>query len=96
MPTIRGNRTLGAMTDSELARKLRLAPDANAAVLDERLAAATSRLKDGGLLWVAYRKGNVGDLNRDSLRTAMAEHAWDSIAQVSVDDAWSAMRFKRA
>jgi hypothetical protein len=116
------------MADAALAKKLRLAPDARAGLidappgfaerlgpppeagdgeadfvllfvedrarLDARLPAATGALRDGGVFWIAYRKGGAGDLNRDRLREAAAERGWDSIGLVSLDDAWSAMRFK--
>ncbi len=57
-------------------------------------------LLDGAsLLWIAYPKGSSkkyqADLNRDSLHALMAEHGFDGVSLVALDDDWSAMRFKR-
>jgi len=43
---------------------------------------------------VAYPKGNRADVNRDSLWPILAEHGFRPIAQVSLDDVWSALRFR--
>ena len=45
-------------------------------------------------LWVAYPKANRADINRDSLWPILAEHSMRPIGQVSVDEVWSAMRFR--
>lgn len=44
--------------------------------------------------WVAYPKGNRTDINRDSLWPILAEYAMRPIAQVAVDEVWSALRFR--
>ena len=46
----------------------------------------------------AYPKaGQLGtDLNRDRLWEAGRAHGLEAVAQVSVDDVWSALRFKAA
>lgn len=48
------------------------------------------------LAWVAYPKaGQLGtDLNRDSLAARMSERGVRPVRQVSVDDVWSALRFR--
>jgi hypothetical protein len=43
---------------------------------------------------VAYPKGNRADINRDSVWPILAEHGLRPIAQVSVDEVWSALRFR--
>ena len=50
------------------------------------------------LAWVAYPKGGkLGtDLNRDVLAAALAERGVRAVRQVSVDDTWSALRFRPA
>jgi hypothetical protein len=55
-----------------------------AAALDDRLA------------WVAYPKaGQLGtDLNRDSLAALLADRGVRAVRQVSIDDVWSALRFR--
>lgn len=45
-------------------------------------------------LWVAYPKGNRIDLNRDTLWPILGEYGLRPIGQVSVDDIWSALRFR--
>jgi len=58
---------------------------------------ALSALRDGGVLWIAYPKlsGPVhSDLKRDRGWEPLVSVGWDGIAQVSVDDTWSAMRFR--
>jgi hypothetical protein len=65
----------------------------------DRAAPALRSVRAGGLLCVCYPKGGrkAGtDLNRDLLREAMAEHGLAGVTLVSVDDTWSAMRFRRA
>ncbi|MBV9159321.1 MAG: hypothetical protein JO019_01855 [Candidatus Kaiserbacteria bacterium] len=54
--------------------------------------------KHTDVLWVAYPKGSSNietDLNRDVLRREMEKHGLKSVSLVAVDEAWSAMRFKR-
>jgi hypothetical protein len=58
------------------------------------IAAHANRLADPETLWVVYPKVNQADINRDSLWPILAEHGLGAIGQVSLDDAWSAMRFR--
>lgn len=44
--------------------------------------------------WVVYPKGNKADINRDSLRRILAEYGMRPIAQIAVDETWSALRFR--
>jgi hypothetical protein len=48
--------------------------------------------------WVAYPKGGqLGtDLNRDILAALLEERGIKAVRQVSVDDVWSALRFRPA
>src|SRR5215469_10133931 len=65
----------------------------------DRAAPALGSVRAGGLLWVCYPKGGrkAGtDLNRDLLWEAMAQHGLAGVTLVSVDDTWSAMRFRPA
>ena len=50
------------------------------------------------LAWVGYPKGGkLGtDLNRDRLAQALASHGIQPVRQVSIDDTWSALRFRPA
>jgi len=46
-------------------------------------------------LWIAYPKGGRADINRDSLYPIVAEAtAMRPITQVSLDETWSALRFR--
>ena len=58
--------------------------------------ALKAAMKRGALLWVSYPKGKSipTDLNRDILYAALANFGLQAIANVAVDDVWSALRFK--
>jgi hypothetical protein len=47
------------------------------------------------VLWFAYPKGGRADIDRDSLWPIVAELGMRPISQVAVDEAWSALRFRR-
>jgi hypothetical protein len=53
-------------------------------------------LKPNGVLWVSYPKGKTiqTDLNRDIVRTTVQQVGLDTVAQVAIDDTWSALRLK--
>lgn len=65
-----------------------------AADLREVLEAHKDQLAAPRALWVAYQKANRADINRDSLWPILAEYGMRPVGQVSVDDAWSALRFR--
>jgi hypothetical protein len=50
------------------------------------------------LAWIGYPKGGqLGtDLNRDRLAAALAGQGVQPVRQVSIDDTWSALRFRPA
>jgi len=50
------------------------------------------------LAWIGYPKGGqLGtDLNRDRLAAALADQGVQPVRQVSIDDTWSALRFRPA
>ncbi|MEU1199847.1 hypothetical protein ABZ446_26980 [Streptomyces sp. NPDC005813] len=60
--------------------------------------AALAAARRDALAWVAYPKGGrLGtDLNRDSLAALLAERGVRPVRQVSIDDTWSALRFRPA
>ncbi len=65
----------------------------------QRAAPALKSVKDGGLLWVCYPKGGKKagtDLNRDLLWEELGSAGLTGVTLVSVDDTWSAMRFRPA
>lgn len=57
---------------------------------------AVEAAKEDRLAWIAYPKaGQLGtDLNRDKLVEAMRAYGIDSVRLVSLNDVWSAMRFR--
>jgi hypothetical protein len=76
----------------EAATALVFGDDANS--LRGIVAAHAGGLAGAETLWVAYPKGNRSDINRDSVWPILAEHGIRPIGQVSLDDAWSAIRFR--
>ena len=67
------------------------------ATLDRHLEAAHAALKPGGLFWISYPKGSSKeptDLNRDVFLHALEYLGVRPVTQVSVDDVWSALRFR--
>lgn len=67
--------------------------------LQRRLPKVVTSLRPSMILWVAYPKlsGPVkSDLSRDTLYPQVAELGWTPIQQISIDDTWSALRFKPA
>jgi hypothetical protein len=61
---------------------------------ERRLPEVKTRLAPGGALWVAFRKANKTDVNRDSLFVIADTFGLQACANVSIDDNWSALRFK--
>jgi hypothetical protein len=81
-------RTVDGPADADVA----LVFAADAASLRATLAAHD--LHGAGAVWVVYPKGNRADINRDNLWPILAEHGMRPVSQVSVDDTWSALRFR--
>ncbi|MFI9275684.1 hypothetical protein ACIGXM_34005 [Kitasatospora sp. NPDC052896] len=57
--------------------------------------AVLSATPDTTRTWIAYRKGGVSDLGRDTLMPAFVELGWHGVSLVSLDATWSAARFRR-
>jgi hypothetical protein len=66
----------------------------DAASVRTQFATSGTALLGSGNLWVLYPKGNKADINRDSLWPILSEFGFRPISQVSVDDTWSALRFR--
>jgi hypothetical protein len=62
----------------------------------KQLPAIVQSAKEDRLTWVAYPKGGqLGtDLNRDSLAALVMEAGAQPVTQVSIDEVWSALRFR--
>jgi len=67
---------------------------ADAASLRKVLTSHKGQLAQPDVLWVAYPKGNRADINRDTVWPILAEYGMRPIGQASVDEVWSAMRFR--
>ena len=69
----------------------------NRADVDRLTPVALRALRPGGVLWFCYPKGSSKvktDITRDKGWDAMWSEGWVVIAQVSLDDTWSAGRFR--
>jgi hypothetical protein len=58
---------------------------------------ALRALRPGGALWISYPKQSSGvptDMTRDIGWDALHGVGWRPVSQVSVDDVWSALRFR--
>jgi hypothetical protein len=67
------------------------------AALVQGLPACKRQLEPGGALWVAYLKGTSGkktDINRDSIWEYVGTIGLDTLAQIALDEDWSALRLK--
>lgn len=88
------------------ARKVRAELDAadvillfvhNRAELDEKLPSVLASLKNTAIFWLAYPKLTsqiAGDLNRDAIHKLVPHHRLDTVAQIAIDEDWSALRLK--
>lgn len=66
--------------------------------LDTQINELKSALLENGILWISYPKQSAEqetDLNRDILRELLAGKRSKAVSRVSIDDTWSALRFKR-
>lgn len=69
----------------------------NIAELEEYAPAAIKSIKYDGLLWVCYPKKSSKvetDISRDVGWEVMAENGLRPVTQVSIDETWSALRFR--
>lgn len=68
------------------------------AALDTVALPAIEAARQDRLAWIAYPKARqLGtDLNRDSLAAALASQGVQPVRQISIDDTWSALRFRPA
>ena len=100
---------IGVPPDIELEMSEDIAPVADAhaadavlafahvsADLDAVAAPALAAAREDRLAWIAYPKaGQLGtDLNRDRLAAQAQDHGVRPVRQVSVDEVWSALRFR--
>jgi hypothetical protein len=65
--------------------------------LESHRQTAFDAVKPGGLLWFCYPKKSSkiqSDLTRDSSWDSLMDKGWRVVTSVSVDDTWSANRFR--
>jgi hypothetical protein len=69
----------------------------NKADIDCLAPIAFNAAKPGGMVWIAYPKISSGmktDINRDAGWETVAAAGWQGVAQVAIDQTWSALRFR--
>jgi hypothetical protein len=66
--------------------------------LDAALPRCLKKAPETAILWVAYPKltsALAADLSRDVIRSIAPGYGLDTVAQIAIDDDWSALRLKR-
>ncbi|MEA2645252.1 MAG: hypothetical protein QOE92_335 [Chloroflexota bacterium] len=69
----------------------------SAADVEAKLVAVVAAVRPDGLIWICYPKGGPKagtDLNRDILWELVGRMGLTGVTLVSIDDRWSAMRFR--
>lgn len=65
--------------------------------VDRDLPAAIAATRPRGMLWIAWPKKTAKlptDLTRDTLWPRVHETGWNGVAAISIDETWSALRFR--
>jgi len=65
--------------------------------VDRDLLAAIAATRPRGMLWIAWPKKTTrlpSDLTRDTLWPRVHEAGWSGVAAISIDETWSALRFR--
>ncbi len=68
------------------------------AELDKKLPSVLDSLPGAAIFWLAYTKLTskiAADLNRDVIAGLAPQFGLDTVAQIAIDDDWSALRLKR-
>jgi hypothetical protein len=71
---------------------------ANHAKLEKALPRTLKKVSKESIFWIAYPEltSNLAcDLNRDIIHALAPKHGLDTVAQIAIDDDWSALRLKR-
>jgi hypothetical protein len=69
----------------------------NKADVEQNTPLAIRMVKPGGLLWLSYPKQSSKvptDINRDILWKIFPDSEWRPVTQISIDEVWSALRFR--
>ncbi len=65
--------------------------------VERGLPAAIAATRPRGMLWIAWPKKTAKlpiDLTRDTLWPRVHETGWNGVAAISIDETWSALRFR--
>ena len=65
--------------------------------LERAVPFAMAAMKPGGVFWISYPKRSSGvatDITRDTGWDALRNAGWRPVTQVSIDETWSALRFR--
>jgi len=85
-----GARAVSAIAEADVA--LLVADDAEA--LERLFVDSASGLHEPDVFWIVYPKWGKADLKRDTIPPYLSRHGMRPIAQVAIDDVWSALRFR--
>jgi len=69
------------------------------AELQDKAPAAIEAVKPDGLLWISYPKKTSrvpSDLSREVMWEVVIKFGWQAVTQISIDEVWSALRFRPA
>ncbi|MEM9952675.1 MAG: hypothetical protein AAF846_13800 [Chloroflexota bacterium] len=83
-------------TDSDSADVVQLFAS-NISDLEQYIGTAINALKESGILWISYPKKSSKvetDISRDVGWNVMDTHDYRPVTQVSIDDTWSALRWR--
>jgi|SRR5579871_3779858 len=100
-PELKGLRDVNILRDLKSTREVSFALVfvQRQAELDRLSAAIAKRAGGDAVLWFAYPKGTSKKLtcefNRDKGWDVLREAGFDTVRQVSIDEDWSALRFRR-
>ncbi len=65
--------------------------------LEEFLKDDLKKIEPDSVLWLAYPKGTSKiktDINRDTIRVTCEKYGITTVTAISIDDTWSALRFR--
>ena len=100
-PELLALKNVKVIRDSKNAKTIRfaLAFATRQAEVDSLTRDLTGKADGDALLWFAYPKGGSKkykcEFNRDTGWSAMRSAGFDTVRQVSIDEDWSALRFRR-
>ena len=97
------NSLSGILEDVEVDQELEREYDlihaffSHMSTLESQIEDLKSALAENGILWISYPKQSAKqetDLNRDILRESLLTRGLKAVSQISIDNTWSALRFK--